>query len=1174
MPQANLPPVLIPFANLDTAFSSDGLESLPLGVGAAGAEAIAIQADGKTLVAGWSDSGGGNLDVSLLRLAADGSLDTSFGAGGVVSVLIGGNQNAYDMALQANGGIVVVGETDSPTSGDILLLRYTANGALDTSFSGDGVQTTSLTAVADVAHAVAIQADGKIVVAGTGGSSYALLRYNTDGSLDTSFDSDGEYTGSFGNNTASASAMAVQADGKILVAGYGWDGAQWSLGVARHLSNGALDSSFSSDGKLFIGFGGNVSSSPDIYSIVTQADGKILLAGYIAGTVAGDTRDAILIRLNADGTLDASFGGGDGIVTLNRSNWDEFSSVVVEADGKILAAGQDSNGYGHAVIARFNADGSLDNSFGGNGVFATQYGSGTATIHDLALAPDGQVVAVGDSYTGAYQFGALRLASGFGDQTAQAGSPYTYPIPTDAFYDADGNPLSYTATLADGAPLPAWLSFEAATGVFSGTPGNGDFGTYQVAVTASDGAATVSATFQLEVSTYFIEALRIPEHLRWNDSEPNGTPGTVLTFSFMAAPPGYAQGIEATTFAPMNDAQKAAVRAVLETYHELAGLTFVEVADTGQLAFGTYADSSGSESAYAYYPGTIPAAGDVWVNDAVTGNGNPLSGSYSYEVLIHEIGHALGFKHPGNYGAGVPPYLPAAEDNTQYTVMSYNSTDPDILNTGIYPSTPMLYDVAAIQFLYGANSATRTGDDHYTFDPSKLTLQTIWDGGGNDTIDVSNFSLACTIDLREGAFSSIAVPPPQPWMSNLGVNNVAIAYGAVIENALGGSGNDHLTGNAADNLLNGGAGADTMAGGLGNDTYVVDNVGDVITENAGEGIDTVYASLTWALGANLENLVLTGSAGTTGTGNTLNNQITGNDGANVLNGGTGADTMIGGLGNDTYVVDNLGDHVIETSTLATEIDSVYASLTWALGANLENLVLTGAKQLTGTGNSLDNTLTGNGVANVLNGGTGADTMIGGAGNDSYVVDNVNDVVQETRTNATEIDTVYASVNWTLGANLENLVLTGAKTLSGTGNALNNLLTGNGVDNVLNGADGNDILNGASGNDTLTGGSGADTFQFSTALNATRNVDTLTDFLSGTDKIELSSAIFSQLGFTGAPASDAFFHAGSSATDTFQHILYDSGSLYYDADGSGALAAVKFAVLAGAPAVQYTDFMVG
>ena len=397
---------------------------------------------------------------------------------------------------------------------------------------------------------------------------------------------------------------------------------------------------------------------------------------------------------------------------------------------------------------------------------------------------------------------------------------------------------------------------------------------------------------------------------------------------------------------------------------------------------------------------------------------------------------------------------------------------------------------------------------------------------------------------------------------------VSYALGANVEYlTLTGSANSDGTGNALVNLLvgnvgnnrlDGGLGADTMAGGMGNDTYVVDTVGDVVTEGANEGTDTVQSALSYTLGANLENLTLAGIANSDGIGNTLANTLTGNAGNNRLDGGLGADTLAGGLGNDTYVLDSSGDIVIEGASAG--IDTLLTAVSYTLGANFENLTLTGAASLNGAGNALNNILTGNAGDNHLDGAAGADTLAGGAGqrhlcggqrrgqrdrerrpghrhgakrallhprgqrrepdpqrdrqhqwdrqhpeqhphgqsrqqppgwrhrrrypgrrpgDDLYVVDNAGDSVTE---NASQgADTVQSALSYTLGANVENLTLTGSGSIDGTGNDFDNVLTGNNAANRLIGGRGNDTLNGGSGSDTGIGGEGNDTYFVDNAL---------------------------------------------------------------------------------------------
>jgi RHS repeat-associated protein len=310
-----------------------------------------------------------------------------------------------------------------------------------------------------------------------------------------------------------------------------------------------------------------------------------------------------------------------------------------------------------------------------------------------------------------------------------------------------------------------------------------------------------------------------------------------------------------------------------------------------------------------------------------------------------------------------------------------------------------------------------------------------------------------------------------------------------------------LVGDDANDIL-GGIGVDSLMGGKGNDTYFVDNAADTIIENTDEGTDRVFSIIDYTLTDNVEKLTLQGTTAIDGTGNELNNSITGNAADNVLtgdlgndtlNGGAGADTMIGGLGNDSYNVDNAADTIIENLNEGT--DRVSSTINYTLGDNLENLTLTGTTAIDGTGNELNNSITGNGAANVLtgglgndalNGGAGADTMIGGLGNDSYNVDNTADTITENLNEGT--DSVFSTINYTLGDNLENLTLTGTTAINGTGNALNNSIIGNAAANVLTGGLGNDTLNGGAGADTMIGGLGTDRLYLGLNDNAVDNVN--------------------------------------------------------------------------------------
>jgi len=329
-------------------------------------------------------------------------------------------------------------------------------------------------------------------------------------------------------------------------------------------------------------------------------------------------------------------------------------------------------------------------------------------------------------------------------------------------------------------------------------------------------------------------------------------------------------------------------------------------------------------------------------------------------------------------------------------------------------------------------------------------------------------------------------------------------------------------------------------------------------------------------------------------------EIYGGEGNDYLDGSSGVDKLAGGNGNDFYVVDlsaagRLQDRIIESAGATSGIDTLklrgivdlHKPVTINLAANVEILDAsdTGSTLLNLNGNKSDNILIGNDADNILNGGKGVDTFAGGNGNDTYVIDQAVELGNITENsgegNADTLQVAYSNTSKTtafeidLGvgnlANIENVNVVGKGLFNVTGNDLDNVLTGNLSSNHLSGGAGADVLIGGLSADVLSGGSGADTFVFSSKLSAKTNVDTITDFLHGEDKIELSTAIFKKLlgdtDLTDNISTDGIAHGAKD------YILYNSttGALSYDADGSGRGAAVQFATLTGNPSLDVADF---
>jgi len=372
---------------------------------------VNLQRDGKILVAGSTNSGSFS-DFALVRYNTDGSLDNTFnGTGKVTTSIVAGSDGASCMAIQTDGKIVVGGYAVVSSEG-FALARYNTDGSLDTTFNGTGKVTTAIGTGESAIASVVLQSDGRILATGsvnaTTNRDFVVARYNPDGSLDGALNGTGIVMTSVGNGNVHARSIALQTDGKILVAGVTSIGLGNYFALVRYNVNGTLDTTFNSTGKVVTSVTSTGFLNDSASSVVLQSDGKILVSGYSNN---GSNYDFALVRYNSDGSLDTTFNGTGKLTTSISSSSDFAGSMGLQSNGRIVVAGYVSRfANSDFAVARYNSNGSLDTSFNGTGKVTTDIGTATDDLaFGLAMQPDGNILLAGYSNSaGTYQFALVR----------------------------------------------------------------------------------------------------------------------------------------------------------------------------------------------------------------------------------------------------------------------------------------------------------------------------------------------------------------------------------------------------------------------------------------------------------------------------------------------------------------------------------------------------------------------------------------------------------------------------------------------------------------------------------------------------------------------------------------------------------------------------------------------
>jgi trimeric autotransporter adhesin len=847
-----------------------------------------------------------------------------------------------------------------------------------------------------------------------------------------------------------------------------------------------------------------------------------------------------------------------GNITVTAARDILFGTAVTDQDGDVLANGSITLSAGRDIVLDGNADVASDNFGGDTG------GGVTATAGRNISIIGGSSASIGGGGNAGADVTLTTGVDGLLTVNAQSPSADVFSDSGDVTINADRMAIGVIPSIVGGQSVTlqpvssAWaVNLGSLTDVAAGTLELSDAEldgivtpTLRIGSTAMTGDLTVSS--QITAEDYDTLSLRTGGGI----VDGIAAPVTDITVDNLALHSATGIGRSSAVFQV----------AVSNLAFENSGTGVVDIENASGLTLaavdGLSASSNAGGSAQVFTNGAMTIATNVTTSDVlILGASETAAAGDNLTILagttVRSTGSSiqmgagdnltaqagstiqsnlllLTFVDAGNADAGVGGI---ANLNGAVVVPSVTeiigSVDNDTLNGT--PLADVLVGDEGTDVMRGG-----LGDDDYWVDNGGDAVIEIAGQGVDRVLAVTHFTLSDNVENLE----------------LLGADNLQ-GYGNGLANL--------ITGNEGSNLLDGRAGADSMKGGLGNDVYMVDNAGDSVIENAGEGNDAVFSTAHFALSANVEALVLQGTADLQGYGNDLANTIYGNTGNNLLDGRSGADVMTGGAGNDTYFLDNALDAVIENAGEGN--DAEFASINAMLAANVETLVLPGSADLQGYGNALINTLYGNTGNNLLNGGAGADLMVGGAGNDAYFVDDTSDAAFESPGEGN--DTVFSTANYRLAADVETLVLQGNADLQGYGNGSANTLFGNTGGNLLNGAGGADVMVGGAGNDTYfvddgfdrvieNAAAGNDAIFSSVHYILPTNVETLvlqgSAAANGTGNA-LANAIFGNSGdnlLDGQGGADVL--TGGAGNDTFVFVVgQGNGDTVVDFAGNGAAA---------------------